>query len=331
MWAFAQKRFNSWLDRRIPASGEVTLNQKRIFIFPSMLGMFFLLLVLLLLLTAINYENNLVYLLVFFLLSLFNTAILFTYQNVTGLRIQGGRAQAVFSEELAEFEIMFKRTGVKHHHRIQLSWPKYSKAIVDLIDRDQQAIKVNCLAPQRGLFKPGRLLLESYYPLGLIRCWSWLDLDLEVVVYPKPVTMKTLPVTSVEGDEGHLKQLLGQDDFAGFKTYQAGDSLKQVNWRGFAKGQSLQTKQYVAYEDKLNWVDWFELPQVDTELRLSYLCDWALQLESTNSPYALRLPSVEIQTGLGTGHHHQVLTALALFQTDFDELDKREGTGAESL
>ena len=50
-----------WLARRIPAGKEVTLDQRRIFIFPTRAGVLYVLLVVLLLLTAINYQNNGVY------------------------------------------------------------------------------------------------------------------------------------------------------------------------------------------------------------------------------------------------------------------------------
>ena len=39
----ARQRFRDWVNRRIPPAREVTLNQKRLFIFPSRVGLFFVL------------------------------------------------------------------------------------------------------------------------------------------------------------------------------------------------------------------------------------------------------------------------------------------------
>ena len=79
------------------------------------------------------------------------------------------------------------------------------------------------------------------------------------------------------------------------------------------KGQSLQSKQYSAFADSSVWLDWEALPGVDQELRLSYLCYWALQYDSRNFEYGLRLPGLIIAPNVGLKHREKVLKALALY------------------
>ena len=55
------RRFGRWLDRRIPPSPRVTLNQRNVFIFPTRSGFAFAGLLFLLVLGAINYQASLVY------------------------------------------------------------------------------------------------------------------------------------------------------------------------------------------------------------------------------------------------------------------------------
>ena len=62
-----RSRFRAWVNRRIPPARVVTLDQRRIFIFPSRAGFFFGLCLLLMLTTAINYQNNMSYALTFLL------------------------------------------------------------------------------------------------------------------------------------------------------------------------------------------------------------------------------------------------------------------------
>ena len=69
-------RFRAWVNRRIPPARAVTLDQRRIFIFPSRAGFFFGLSLLLMLTTAINYQNNMSYALTFLLSTLFIIATL---------------------------------------------------------------------------------------------------------------------------------------------------------------------------------------------------------------------------------------------------------------
>lgn len=311
---FFKARFDHWLSKRIPPATEITLNQKRIFIFPGRFGGYFLAVLSLLLIAAINYENNLIYLLFFLCLSLLNTAILFTFQNVSGLQLKAGRAEPVFSGDEAQFMVKICAQK-KPHYRINLGWPKQSSTMFSASDIEsftEKSVAVYCQTVQRGLFNPGRLLLESYYPLGFIRCWSWLDLDLQCVVYPRPIALDPLPETDVMGDGDTLSNHQGSDDFYGFRAYQPGDSLKQVDWRGFAKSQPLQTKVYQANSDESHWVDWYALNTPDMELKLSQLCDWVLQLDANHKNYGLRLPDIEIAPAQGDVHKHQVLTALAM-------------------
>ena len=62
-----QLRYQGWIKRRLPRAKTLTLDQKRIFIFPSRVGFFFLLVLLLTLITAINYQNNMTFALTFLL------------------------------------------------------------------------------------------------------------------------------------------------------------------------------------------------------------------------------------------------------------------------
>ena len=85
--------FQQWVNRRIPPAREVTLDQRRIFIFPGKVGFFFGFCLLVMLVTAINFQNNLCYALTFLLATLFMVAILHTFANLSGLTIRALRAQ----------------------------------------------------------------------------------------------------------------------------------------------------------------------------------------------------------------------------------------------
>lgn len=311
-----QRSWQRWLDRRIPKQRQVQLNQRRIFIFPSRQGAYFLGVLLLLLIAAINYQNNLIYLLLFSLLSLMNSAILFNYFNLSGLQLEFLRAQPSFAGDVVAFTVRISRSHSRFYHRLALSWPKQTVSFIDLLEQDRAECQVYCQSQQRGLFKPGRLLLESYYPLGLIRCWTWVDLDFSAVVYPKPEALSTKEVHHGDGDDGLEKPSFEAEDFFGFRSYQAGDSLRHVDWRSLARGLPLQSKVYAKQSSQELWVDWHALQGVPTEQRLSQLCFWALTLEKEGAIWGLRLPQQDIAPAQGERHLQQVLTALALFEVE---------------
>jgi len=306
-------RFQEWVNRRIPPAREITLDQRRIFIFPSRAGLFFGCSLLVMLVAAINFENNLSYALTFLLATLFIVATLHTYANLSGLTIRGMRAQSAFPGQQSEFLLMIERSKQREHYGLFLKWPTSSEAVVNLVGQDSVTVQLHMAVDKRGWFHPGRLLLESTYPLGLLRCWTWIDLDLQALVYPRPLVSVDLPGLATDTPDGAVALIAGNDDFYGFRDYRRGDSLRQVYWKGLAKAQGVQTKQYTAYADRSIWLDWELFPGVGMEQRLSYLCYWVLQFDSRREEYGLRLPGCVIAPGLGEKHRDQVLKELALF------------------
>ena len=212
--------------------------------------------------------------------------------------------------------MLVSRQGSKDYFDINLSWPESEVRSVTLAEQTQQLIDLHLAMSQRGLFRPERLLVETFYPVGLLRSWTWLALDIDVLVYPRPLKCALEGVAAADdNDDGEVIPVVGSDDFYQFKQYQPGDSLKHVFWKSYAKGQELQTKQFASYREQRLWLDW-QLFSGAEEDRLSKLCYWVLQLENNNDEYGLRLPDVEIAPGHGGQHQAEVLKALALYGLD---------------
>lgn len=278
---------------------------------PSRVGFFFFLCLLVMLLTAINYQNNLGYALTFLLTTLFIVAILHTYANLAGLTLHALRAQSAYPGQRTEFDLRLDRGG-RARFSLRLGWPRGSEQVINLAEQETDLVRLHCPVGERGWHHPGRLLVESGYPLGLLRCWTWVDLDLRALVYPQPVASHDFPARAGGQPDGAALPVAGDDDFYGFRDYRHGDSLRAVHWKGHAKGQALQVKQYAAYAGRSAWLDWDAFPGIAGELRLSHLCYWALECERRRQEYGLLLPGRRIAPGRGEQHLETVLTTLAL-------------------
>ncbi len=316
-------RFEKWIDRRNPTAGEITLTQKRIFIFPSRAGAAFLMLVAGLLLGGINYENNMLFSLAFLLLSLFLVSILHTYSNLSGLTIKCGAAQPTFAGEYAEFEVVLSRTGQRRYEGLQLRWSGADPVKTKLIEGKQRRVSIFVPAENRGVLKVGRLLVETYYPLGLLRAWTWLDFGAKCMVYPRPEQTKALlKAVSASSQEGSYIQQNGSDDFAGYKDYVPGDSLKQVAWHNVARGLPMMSKHYQSQADHRIWVDWEQFKAEPDEMRLQRMCYLVLYADQQNLEYGVRLPGLEFPPSSTALHKLQCLQALALFRLPRAQSDK---------
>lgn len=316
--------WSRWINRRIPASEEVELNQRSIFILPSKVGLMFSLLLLLLMVTAINYQNSLIFALTFWLFSVATSAMIFSFRNLSGLIIKTSHPTYGFVGDQVEIPIRLK-SNKREHQGLQIFWPQADDAMQEVCEvainaDEEKEIMVAFQLHKRGYLKTSRLSLTSYYPFGLYKCWTWLLLKTPGIVFPAPIFT---PFIAGEGDGTELQSdvslSIGNDEFMGFRNYQIGDSLKHVAWKYLAKGKGLLSKEYDSQQLSMQWLDWYSLQNMSLENRLSHLCGWILQAEQEGRAYGLRLPTGIIQPNHGDQHRTNCLTQLALYGGNNDQ------------
>ncbi|MCZ6890303.1 MAG: DUF58 domain-containing protein [Gammaproteobacteria bacterium] len=308
-------RFSRWLDRRIPPASSVKLSQRNVFIFPTATGFAFGFFIVLLILGAINYQNSLIFAVAFLLGSLFLVTILHTFRNLSGLTVEIVGTRPAFVGEDVELQVRVKRPGGPGREGIQLGWPNSIKQWALLFEAEACTVRLFVRAQRRGWFDPARLLVETYYPLGLLRAWTWVDLTARALVYPKPNFDIPLDPSAVQGVQGSLAVPQGSDDFTDIREYQPGDPVKHILWRFYAKSDELAVKRYDSYADDRYWLD-FGTVSGGVEQRLSVLTGQALSASRANDDFGLRLPHLTIGPASGTAHLEQVLRELALYDHD---------------
>ncbi len=307
-----KSQFKRWLHRRIPPQQKITLNQRSIFIFPTRTGFAFSILLILLLLGAINYENSLIYGLTFWLCGTYFITIFYTFRNLSGISIELQKTGAGFVGEDVEFVVKVTRPEKSKREGIQLGWPNSVKQWAELYEDESAQLHLFVKAKKRGWLNPKRLLVETYFPLGLLRAWTWINLNTHAIVYPKPLFHNQPTFHQSSGDEGHLTQHEGSDDFHDMRSYQPGDSPRHILWRSYARQDELLVKQFAAYADSRLLLDWYQV-EGDTELRLSRLTAMALNANQNKKEFGLKLPQCEIKPNSGKPHLDHVLKELALY------------------
>lgn len=314
MIAAVRQRWARWQAQRLPPAARIRLTQRRIFIIPTRVGAAFFVALTLMLLVAINYQNSLAYGLTFLLGALFIVAILHTYRNLSGLTLSAAGGQAVFVGEQARFRVQLEGDE-RAHQAIALGWPPQPLSTLDVAAQGANACELDLPARRRGWLRPGRLRVESRFPLGLLVAWSWVDLQQALLVYPRPLEGE-LPLATGQDDdpedEGLRRAGLGVDDYQGLRAYQPGDSRRRLHWKAYSRGQGLLVKDFAALSGRDLWLD-FDALDGDPEQRLSLLCHWVLELSERLQPFALRLPGVQFAPAIGEAHREACLRALALY------------------
>jgi len=310
---FFSRQWGKWLDKRLPPSHSLTFDQRKIFILPTGQGILFAFTAFLFFIIGVNYSNSMVLMMSFFLGSLFIISVLHTYRNLSGLTIKAGITEPSFVGGEALFRVSLYRGSRRTYQAIKLQWGDSSAELQDLTEVMQAEVSLLLNTKDRGVFRPGRLKIETRYPVGLMRAWSWVDLDMTSIVYPEPKQSGFIPMSQISesGGEGRVND--GKDDFESLKAYVIGDSLKNVAWKAYARGQGLYSKVFQGHVQQNEWLDWDQMPGDDTETKLSYLCYRILYYSENKITFGLRLPSNEFGLASGAEHTRQCLHALALF------------------
>ncbi|MBX8620256.1 DUF58 domain-containing protein [Pseudomonas cichorii] len=303
-----------WLVRRIPPAARIKLDHRRIFILPTRTGATFALVVFLMLLVSINYQNSLAYGLTFLLLSVGILAILHTYRNLGGLVLSAGLARSVFVGEPVQLRLRLESAG-HAHQALGLGWSAQTLQPGDVTAEGLTEVELTLPAETRGWLRAPRLRVESVFPLGIFRAWSWLDLEQTVLIYPRPIPGAMPLLQGVQPhaqDDGQATRGAGVDDYQGLRSYQPGDNRRRLHWKAYSRGQGLLVKEFTDLSGHELCLDFMALGG-DIEERLSRLCYWVLELSQRQQPFALRLPGFLSAVDSSDAHREACLRQLALF------------------
>lgn len=310
-----QQRFFKFIDKRVRPQSQHLLTRDKLYIFPSKRGFAFIGIILILWLLGTNYQNNLVLGLAFLLTSIFIVAILQTHANLAALSVKFSGVPSVHAGEQAQFTFTLQVRAKRYAENIEMAWQDERDSVVNIDIPPNESVKVVVPAATfyRGWLQPGRMRVQSFYPLGVLRCWSWLNWDINALIYPEPIKREAIAAPAAEGEGDGQHPMKGGEDYSGLKNYIPGDSLKQIAWKHFAQERGLFVKEFSQNLSKERWLDLDAIPGSNLEERISALCYWALQFDIQDEYYGLKLPTKTVAPDKGENHRRAVLEALATY------------------
>jgi uncharacterized protein (DUF58 family) len=350
--------WNKWLNKRIPAASQHHLNHHNIFIFPAKFGLLFLSLCVLLFLLGTNYQNNLMLLLCYFLLAIFLVNLLASYINFARIDLQIGKCHEVFVGDNLQIPLWLNanidnnnraKSATKGllHFKFQTNQHKSTKKTKFRHDQQSTEVDADTLTNpiylsqkchQRGKLTLSRVTVQSFYPLGLYRCWTHLAFIHEITVFPKPlpceIQLHINDNNSAKKSGGIANEQAGHDDFSHLKAYQVGEPLNHVAWKQLAKGRGMVSKQFSSISNQIGWLklstdyknkalspsivldtelDNLALDKIALDKELGELCYQVIELSRTQRTFGLDLGPQCIAPNSGAGHRLACLLALANF------------------
>lgn len=319
------------------ARGAIVIPQRRVYILPSRLGLLFGGALLILLMGSINYMLSLGFALTFLLAGAGLAGMVQTTRNLARLAVHAGRAAPAFAGERALFRLGLTNGAAFDRPEILLRHvASGAECRIDVAAGESAEAGLAIPALRRGWQPLGRVMLETRFPLGLFRAWTFVEPACRCLVYPRPEHAPLPPPVPSQQAGGGRAHAQGSDDFSGLRAYQLTDSPRHVAWKSvarsdtrharsdtrhargdtqYARSGDMLTKQFAGEAVAELWLLLGDLPaSLGLEARLSRLTGWVLAAERSGAHYGLRLPGTEIAPGRGEQHRGACLQALALYR-----------------
>lgn len=310
--------WRNWVRIARAEAAPAVLSQRHIYILPTRYGLLYAFVLLAMLIGSINYTLSLGFVLTFLMTGMGVMAMLHTWRNLANLHVEIRRVEPVFAGEDAVFEIAASEHQLRARYAVAANFDTVEPVYADVAAGGESTFKLALPALKRGWLSAPRISLHTEFPLLLFHAWSYVEFSSHhhrCLVYAQPAPHgMPVPSASGQGTAGALDNAKGDDDFAGHRTYQLGDSPKRVDWKASSREQGLLTKQFFGEAQTSLWLDWTATPGADIEQRISQLTRWVIDAHTGRQSYGLRLPRQTFAPDTGEAHYRRCLQALALME-----------------
>ncbi|MDO5687603.1 MAG: DUF58 domain-containing protein [Neisseria sp.] len=268
---------------------------------------------------ALNYSVNLAYGLAFWILAFALWAMLQAVLQLYGSVPQRVASAECFAGEQAAVTVAVQGKNLRER-RLYLRFvlpdngdEDFRQPEMQLLDtRDEaQQVVLHFPVPRRGMVPVPIVQIYTHAPFALLSVEAFLRTPWRVTVYPAPLE-GAFVAAAVGSGEGESVTRQGRDDVAYLSPYQAGDPLKQVAWKQYAKSGKLLSKQMEeeasVAPDVISYRDYVGVASRD--VLAGYLCRRVLLAEQNRQRYTLELPQHTIAPQ--NGQRSKALTALSV-------------------
>ncbi len=306
---------------------EFVVGRRELYILPTRVGWYYALILIALFGIAVKFDNQSAFMMLFILIAVGLVAMVYTHNNVIGVSIKAQPSNAVFLGEPALFPISLANASRKQRHAVWLICGGFHR-LTSLIPGESESVQIKLPTVQRGYLSCDPINLSSQFPIGVFFCWTKrFTSEQRCLVYPQPLNLVPFPEDG--SHEGRLQASsqvrVGAEDYAGMKSYQPGDRLRDIHWPSLAKTHKLVSVQYENQSNSSVNLSWFSLPShLNIEDRLSQLCFWIMEAEQNGLRYQLEMPNHTIEFDSGRTHYHECLKVLALWGEPVKEPQPRK-------
>ena len=244
------------------------LNSKRTYIIPTGLGFTFSFVTFLSFIIALTFGHPFSYFITFFSLSIIIVCAFET--NSAIFRLKSFYFSDEFIECGSETDISFEISrhelkGVKGFNT-RVEGQKTLKH--SILSKKNTRVRATISKEKCGVFKSPRISIHTTYPLGLFKSWKYIEPSNSVIVYPSRVEKLDFQSRTnvLRGAENTVKEnTQTKEEFLDHRVFRDTDSWKHIDWKAYARGRGLLTKNFSGNESSVMTLE------VTSHSKLEYL------------------------------------------------------------
>ncbi len=310
-----RKRIEAWASRRAMGFNQVSLGHSNLFILPSKTGLAWLFLFILIWIGAANYDNNPARFLSWWLLAVFFVTMFRTQQGLLDSKVKVITVSDAMVGDMANVKL--RLIGFKSEVSIGFK----DSVLVD-VPANVTEVTLEHRVSRRGVYMLSPISVVSYQPLGLFRCWSILRFRLPAIGFPRRIETKYPPLARLKGNteasDDTVPLIQSGSDYFESRPYIEGEPMNRVDWRAWAKTNTLFSKHYGTPVNS-NWVLSAMQINGDIERTLSVLSYWVHQAQTNDIPVGLELYELSISLSSTQAHYVGLMRTLALYGEYIDD------------
>ncbi len=267
---------------------------------------------------ALNTGNNLLYLILGFLLAVIVLSGVLSERVVKDLRVRRLLPAGVYAN--APCAIRYEVTHAKGNaFSVRLTEMHSSIAgsvWIPTITKDDPTIaKVDSTAPRRGPLQLEGITVSTLFPFGLFEKSRDLFIRETLPIWPRQIASPKhmpAPVSVAERDMGTIRSGEGSGEFSELREFHEGEEVKQVHWRKSASaGRLIRILRENERQRLVTLSIEAEATRDATDRRCEETAALARQLLAAGHSVGLQAGPVRIRAGSGPGHEKRLLSALA--------------------
>lgn len=277
---------------------------------PTSAGLWWLGSVFLLMLMGWGYANNLCLALAVLLLSLSVIFLIECHFNLEGLRVERISFEDQFHGSPSPWRAQLKDLTERSRRELRLRWDGAEKFSAAIRLSSRGSAEGELVFPRPGRWLSPTLILESSYPLGLFRAWSFQHCEIQAWVYPSPLpqgqrfaqehaeeTHSERYKISTSGDEPHES-----------KVFEPSDPFNRIDWKQFAKNRELRVRTYQETQASVFYYQW---PYLDgSEKSLRQLIGLLEEHYSRSERFGFKAQGLELTPECDPYHRQKILRSL---------------------